>query len=184
MPFRTAFDSPKQEGWSFSWGTGPRVGVTGSNDEDADEAAKELGFENANALNEAVNHALMAWLPRVMFVLLPLFAWFVARGLSSCGSQLPSPFDFCAPRSRRVLHRGGSCHAGNARFKAAWHSRVGCGNSVHDDVRDSCVSRRLRKGASFVRANRVLSCSCTGSSPSSLLSRSWCLWSWARSSKD
>ena len=78
VPFRTASDSPKQGGLSFSWGTGPHVGVTGSSDEDANVAAKQLGFENANALNEAVNHALMAWLPRVMFVLLPLFAWFVA----------------------------------------------------------------------------------------------------------
>jgi hypothetical protein len=78
VPLRTAFDSSKQEGWNFSWGSGPRVGVTGSDDEDADAMAKELGFENENALNAAVNHALIAWLPRVMFVLLPLFAWFVA----------------------------------------------------------------------------------------------------------
>ncbi len=78
VPLRTAFESSKQGGLSFSWGTSPTVRVTGSDDEDADAGAKRLGFENANALNEAVNHTLIAWLPRVMFVLLPLFAWFVA----------------------------------------------------------------------------------------------------------
>lgn len=29
-------------------------------------------------MQQAVNRAMLAWVPRVMFVLLPLFAWFVA----------------------------------------------------------------------------------------------------------
>jgi len=77
VPLQTASNSGKQSGWSFSLG-GPHLGVTGNDDPDADEAAKQMGFENAAALNAAVNHALISWVPRVMFLLLPFFAWLLA----------------------------------------------------------------------------------------------------------
>ena len=78
--FRVGIETsaPRPSGWHFSFGTGPRVEVAGANDEDAEDEARELGFENAAALQDAVNHALLAWVPRVMFVLLPFFAWLVA----------------------------------------------------------------------------------------------------------
>jgi hypothetical protein len=64
-------------GWHFSLGRGPHAGVD-ERDKDAQEEARQLGFENVAALQDAIDHAILAWIPRVMFVLLPLFAWLVA----------------------------------------------------------------------------------------------------------
>lgn len=47
-------------------------------DADAENAARKLGFENIATMQDALDHAILAWIPRVMFVLLPLFAWLVA----------------------------------------------------------------------------------------------------------
>jgi hypothetical protein len=77
--FRVGFyESGKQSGWNFSIRNAPQVGVTVEDDKDAEDEAKKLGFETVAELREAVNHAILAWIPRVMFVLLPLFAWLVA----------------------------------------------------------------------------------------------------------
>ena len=46
--------------------------------EDDEAKVKELGFDNIADLRETVDHAVLVWVPRVMFVLLPLFAWLVA----------------------------------------------------------------------------------------------------------
>jgi hypothetical protein len=79
-PLQTATTRGRAEdGWHFSWRTGPQVDVTGAGDEDAEEAARKLGFENAAAMNDTVNHAVWAWLPRLMFLLVPLFAWLATR---------------------------------------------------------------------------------------------------------
>lgn len=67
-----------ESGWHFSFGRGPQSSVAAANDADADDEARKLGFENMEAMRDAVNHAILAWIPRVMFVLLPLFAWLVA----------------------------------------------------------------------------------------------------------
>ena len=67
-----------RSGWHFSFGRGPQSGVAAADDADADDEARKLGFENIEAMRDAVNHAILAWIPRVMFVLLPLFAWLVA----------------------------------------------------------------------------------------------------------
>ena len=78
VPLQTATRAQTHGGWSFSWRTGSSpVGVTATDDEDADAAAKKMGFANAAELNQVVNHALWTWLPRVMFLLVPLFAWLV-----------------------------------------------------------------------------------------------------------
>jgi hypothetical protein len=80
VPLQTATSGSRTEsGWHLSWRTGPQVNVSGTGDEDAEEAARKLGFEDAAAMNEAVNHAIRTWLPRLMFVLVPLFAWLAAR---------------------------------------------------------------------------------------------------------
>ena len=68
-------------GLNYSLGNAPQVSPSMDDDE-----AKELGFENAAAMQAAVNQALLVWSPRVMFVLLPLFAGLVAlayRGVDS-----------------------------------------------------------------------------------------------------
>jgi hypothetical protein len=69
----------RQGGWHFSWRTGLPVESTGAADAEAEAAARKLGFETAAELNDVVNHAVWSWLPRLMFVLVPLFAWLVAR---------------------------------------------------------------------------------------------------------
>jgi hypothetical protein len=79
-PLTTATTVEQRESGSrFSWRIGRQVDVTGATDEDAEEAARKMGFENAAELNEVVNHALWTWQPRLMFVLVPLFAWLVGR---------------------------------------------------------------------------------------------------------
>ena len=40
--------------------------------------AKKLGFESFAAMRDEVNRVILTWVPRVMFVLMPLFALFVA----------------------------------------------------------------------------------------------------------
>ncbi len=72
--FRVGLDNAARErGLTISAGSQAGVSVSGDDDE-----AKKLGFENAAAMQQAVNRALLAWVPRVMFVLLPFFAWLVA----------------------------------------------------------------------------------------------------------
>jgi hypothetical protein len=67
-------DAPREPGWNWSFGS-RQAGVAMSMD---DDEAKKAGFENAAEMQQAINRALLAWVPRVMFVLLPLFAWLVA----------------------------------------------------------------------------------------------------------
>ena len=68
----------RSRGFHFSLSGGPQGGIAGRDDADAEDEARKLGFENLAALQDAVDHAILAWIPRVMFVLLPLFAWLVA----------------------------------------------------------------------------------------------------------
>ena len=63
----------------LSFGREPQSGAASAGDDaEAENAARKLGFENMAAMQDAVDHAILAWIPRVMFVLLPLFAWLVA----------------------------------------------------------------------------------------------------------
>ena len=72
--FRVGLDSVNREsGWNFSFGNAPQTSVNMDDDE-----AKKLGFENAREMQAAINQRLLAWVPRVMFILLPLFAGLVA----------------------------------------------------------------------------------------------------------
>jgi hypothetical protein len=72
--FRVGLNSAqRQNGWNFSFGNAPQASVSMDDDE-----ARSFGFENAAAMQGAINHAMLAWVPRVMFVLMPLFAGLVA----------------------------------------------------------------------------------------------------------
>jgi hypothetical protein len=73
------YDRPPRSGFSFSLGDASRAGVTADNGQDAEDEARKLGYENFAAMRNAVNQAILAWVPRVMFVLMPFFAWLVAR---------------------------------------------------------------------------------------------------------
>ena len=54
------------------------ITATASDERDVAEAVQRLGYENVHELQEVVSHSLLVWVPRAMFVLLPVFAWFVA----------------------------------------------------------------------------------------------------------
>lgn len=71
------YESRSRSGW-FSIRNTPQARVAVTGDEDEDAAAKKLGYDSFTALRDAVNHAILTWVPRVMFVLLPFFASLVA----------------------------------------------------------------------------------------------------------
>jgi hypothetical protein len=65
-------------GFAFTFPNMPRSGTAAGNSQEVEAEAKELGFDSAADMEESVDHAVLVWVPRVMFVLLPLFAWLVA----------------------------------------------------------------------------------------------------------
>jgi hypothetical protein len=72
------YESKGGSGWRFSFGQARDVGRAASEDVAAEADARAAGFESFAALRDAVNRAILTWIPRVMFVLLPLFAGLVA----------------------------------------------------------------------------------------------------------
>ena len=54
------------------------IRFTGDNPQETSAQLQRIGFANEGELREAVNHAWATWTPRVMFLLVPLFAWLVA----------------------------------------------------------------------------------------------------------
>ena len=96
-----------QSGLNISIRKMPQAGAPAGDSEDAEAKAKELGFESIADLREAVNHAVLVWVPRVMFVLLPLFAWLVALAYRPRRPQLSAPPDICGARPCRMVRGGG-----------------------------------------------------------------------------
>ncbi|MGH8639496.1 MAG: DUF3667 domain-containing protein, partial [Burkholderiales bacterium] len=76
-----------------SVGGGVRIGVTGTDQETAEELQK-LGFQSEEELQAAVTEAQAKWTPRVMFVLVPLFAWFVHIACRRTGRYYPQHLFF------------------------------------------------------------------------------------------
>lgn len=68
----------RPRGFHFSLGSGAPGRIAEPDDADAEAEARKLGFENLAAMQDAIDHAILSWIPRVMFVLLPLFAGLVA----------------------------------------------------------------------------------------------------------
>ena len=50
---------------------------TGTEDQETAAGLKSLGFENERELQETVRHAQATWTPRIMFLLVPFYAWLV-----------------------------------------------------------------------------------------------------------
>jgi hypothetical protein len=50
---------------------------TGTQDQETVSGLRSLGFENERDLQEAVSHAQATWTPRIMFLLVPFYAWLV-----------------------------------------------------------------------------------------------------------
>ena len=71
-----------------------RVGVTSTSDQETADTLRELGFESEQELQEAVRHARHTWAPRVMFLLVPLFAWLVHLAYRRSGRNYPQHLYF------------------------------------------------------------------------------------------
>jgi hypothetical protein len=73
---------------------GLRVTFKGENDQDTTEELRKLGFESEREFQEALQHAWGKWAPRVMFLLVPLFAWLVHRAYRRTGRNYPQHLYF------------------------------------------------------------------------------------------
>jgi hypothetical protein len=64
-------------GVSLIGGEAFKFEMRGDTDRETVEALQKIGFSSEAELQEAVNHARATWGPRMMFLLVPAFAWFV-----------------------------------------------------------------------------------------------------------
>jgi hypothetical protein len=63
--------------------------VTGDTDQETRQAIQKLGFSSDDEMQRAINHALSTWIPRAMFVLVPVFGWLVSRVRRRWGRKYP-----------------------------------------------------------------------------------------------
>jgi hypothetical protein len=71
-----------------------RVHITSSSDQETSQELQKLGFQSEHELQEAVQHARSKWAPRVMFLLVPLFAWLVHLAYRRTGRNYPQHLYF------------------------------------------------------------------------------------------
>jgi hypothetical protein len=71
-----------------------RVTIKSQSDQETTQALRRLGFESERELQKALQHARSQWAPRVMFVLVPLFAWLVHRAYRRTGRNYPQHLYF------------------------------------------------------------------------------------------
>lgn len=71
-----------------------RVHGAGSSDAETTSELRRLGYENEHELQEAMAHARATWAPRVMFVLVPAFAWLVQLASRQSGRNYPQHLYF------------------------------------------------------------------------------------------
>ena len=70
--------------FTFSYG-----GHGTDSDEETSQALRQLGFSSEQELRQAVDQALALWMPRAMFVLVPLLGWLVSRVRQSSRRRYP-----------------------------------------------------------------------------------------------
>jgi hypothetical protein len=63
--------------------------VTGDTDAEDRAALQQLGFESEAAVERVATEALTTWLPRAMFVLIPIFGWLVSMVRRKSGRSYP-----------------------------------------------------------------------------------------------
>jgi hypothetical protein len=73
-------------------GSGLRIAITGDAGQPVDAAA--LGFANEAEIAAAIDAARPVWIPRAMFVLVPIFGWLVALVRRSVRRRYPSHLVF------------------------------------------------------------------------------------------
>jgi hypothetical protein len=67
------------------------VSASGSpdNDQESVQAIQRLGFSSEEEMRRAIDRAQAEWVPRAMFVLVPLFGWLVSRVRKSSSRRYP-----------------------------------------------------------------------------------------------
>jgi hypothetical protein len=73
---------------------GMRVVARGKTAEDEVQALNRLGYSSEHELQAAVGHARHTWAPRIMFVLVPLFAYFIQLSARGTGRNYPQHLYF------------------------------------------------------------------------------------------
>ena len=58
-------------------------------DQETRQAIQKMGFSTPEEMDRAIKQALTAWIPRAMFVLVPLFAWLVSLVRRRSGRKYP-----------------------------------------------------------------------------------------------
>jgi hypothetical protein len=71
-----------------------RVTVAGKTQEDEVQALNRIGYSSENELRETVAHARHTWAPRIMFLLVPLFAYFIQLSARGTGRNYPQHLYF------------------------------------------------------------------------------------------
>jgi len=69
--------------------SGFRFSVSGDTEQEDAAAIQKLGFASEAELQQAVTDARHVWMPRAMFVVLPVFAWLVSRFRRASGHRFP-----------------------------------------------------------------------------------------------
>jgi hypothetical protein len=126
--------------------------ATGGTPDDARQAAQALGFATEEDLQRAVGEALRAWTPRAMFVLVPLFAWFVSGVRRRAQRNYPqhlifSLHVFAAFFGVQALATGAGHLAGSP-----WVSAVLSAGTVLYYVAYAAIALRAVYGGTFGRA--------------------------------
>jgi hypothetical protein len=70
------------------------VTVTGTSDQDTSDTLQNMGFESEAELEAAINAAEALWMPRVMFILMPILGVLVQMGQRKSGRRYPQHFVF------------------------------------------------------------------------------------------
>jgi hypothetical protein len=65
------------------------IGYRGDTYEEEVAALRVIGYQNQDELRDAVNHARAKWMPRVMFVMVPVFAALVGALFRKSGHKYP-----------------------------------------------------------------------------------------------
>lgn len=63
--------------------------VKGGTEEESSQAIQAMGFSTAGDAQRAINQAMGTWMPRAMFVLVPVFGWLVSRVRRRSGRKYP-----------------------------------------------------------------------------------------------
>jgi hypothetical protein len=67
---------------------------TGDTDQETTQALREMGFASEQELQRAVHMAMATWMPRAMFVLVPVFGLLVSRVRRASGRKYPQHLIF------------------------------------------------------------------------------------------